>query len=105
MDGRRSLSDSNGSASPRGSTARRRSAEEATSPPKRLRLGFDTYSPSGQETSPTTSHPLDSRKSSMSWQLRPITELPRIHEDVTHRAWYADSYVFLSLLHEAEEDN
>ncbi|KAL2760834.1 hypothetical protein ACRALDRAFT_1090788 [Sodiomyces alcalophilus JCM 7366] len=90
VDGRRSLPDSNGSTSPRGSAVRRRSPE-ATSPPKRLRLGFDTYSPAGQEASHTAGHPLDSRKSSPSWQLRPIIELPRIHEDVLSRSWYADS--------------
>ncbi|ROT39123.1 hypothetical protein SODALDRAFT_332545 [Sodiomyces alkalinus F11] len=94
-DGRRSGSDSSGSTSPRGSTVRQRSPE-ATSPPKRLRLGFDTYSPVGQESSQATGHPLDSRKSSLSWhQHRPIIELPRIHEGVLNRPWHVDSYASL----------
>lgn len=88
---RRPASDSSTSVSPR--THIRLPSPEPPVPNKRMRLGFDSHpSISRNEHSPV-SQAAEASKPNLSWQPRPLIELPRIHEDVLHRPWQSDPYV------------
>ncbi|KJK74211.1 hypothetical protein H634G_10584 [Metarhizium anisopliae BRIP 53293] len=58
---------------------------------KRLKIGSDAYATYG-EPSVATTKPMDHSKSSLSIQ-QSSSELPRIPDDVLHRAWRTDPYV------------
>ncbi|EXU94716.1 Zn(2)-Cys(6) zinc finger domain protein [Metarhizium robertsii] len=58
---------------------------------KRLKIGSDAYATNG-EPSVATTQPMDHSKSSLSIQ-QSSSELPRIPDDVLHRAWRTDPYV------------
>ncbi|KAK9439468.1 N-terminal binuclear Zn cluster-containing/DNA binding domain-containing protein [Metarhizium brunneum] len=58
---------------------------------KRLKIGSDAYSTNG-EPSVATTKPMDHSKSSLSTQ-QSSSELPRIPDDVLHKAWRTDPYV------------
>lgn len=52
---------------------------------KRIRVGYEGYSPVASEPLPLP-QPGGVHKQSMGWHPRPI-ELPRIHEDAINRTW------------------
>ncbi|KAK0668905.1 fungal-specific transcription factor domain-containing protein [Cercophora samala] len=83
-------SHSSGSVSPR-TTLRHPSPDMPTSAPaKRIRIGYDHYSPTTGVRSPMAPMP-DTSRQSLPWR-QPET-LPRIHEDILCRAWQTDPYV------------
>ncbi|KAK0739567.1 hypothetical protein B0T21DRAFT_285742 [Apiosordaria backusii] len=83
-------SHSSGSVSPR-TTLRHPSPEMPTSAPaKRIRVGYDHYSPATSVRSPMAPMP-DTSRPPLPWR-QPET-LPRIHEDILYRAWQTDPYV------------
>ncbi|KAK4203831.1 hypothetical protein QBC40DRAFT_250673 [Triangularia verruculosa] len=83
-------SHSSGSVSPR-TTLRHPSPEMPTSAPaKRIRVGYDHYSPATSVRSPMAPMP-DTSRPSLPWR-QPET-LPRIREDILCRAWQTDPYV------------
>ncbi|KAK3325545.1 hypothetical protein B0H66DRAFT_599700 [Apodospora peruviana] len=77
------------SASPR--TALRPASPEPIGavPLKRIRVGYDHFTPIVGPRSPMAPTP-DTARSTLSWHQ---PELPRIHEDVLCRAWQTDPYV------------
>ncbi|KAK4219250.1 hypothetical protein QBC37DRAFT_273346 [Rhypophila decipiens] len=81
---------SNESASPRATLHRPASPEPlSTVPLKRIRVGYDHFTPITGPRSPMAPTP-DTARSTMSWHQ---PELPRIHEDALCRAWQTDPYV------------
>ncbi|KAK4171152.1 fungal-specific transcription factor domain-containing protein [Triangularia setosa] len=83
-------SHSSGSVSPR-TTLRHPSPDMPTSAPaKRIRIGYDHYSPTTSVRSPMAPIP-DAARQALPWR-QPET-LPRIHEDILCRAWQTDPYV------------
>ncbi|OHE90219.1 fungal specific transcription factor [Colletotrichum orchidophilum] len=80
-------SNSSASVSPR--TTYRQPSPEPPMPHKRMRLGFDTYPPMTSEPPALMSRTPETAKAN-AWQHRQPIELPRIHEDVLHRAWQSD---------------
>ncbi|VBB76022.1 Putative protein of unknown function [Podospora comata] len=83
-------SHSSGSVSPR-TTLRHPSPDMPTSAPaKRIRIGYDHYSPATSVRSPMGPVP-DTSRQSLPW--RQSETLPRIHEDILCRAWQTDPYV------------
>ncbi|KAK0719920.1 hypothetical protein B0H67DRAFT_170067 [Lasiosphaeris hirsuta] len=61
----------------------------APMPPKRIRVGYEHFTPTIGPRSPMAPTP-DTSRSTLSWHQ---PELPRIHEDVLCRAWQTDPYV------------
>ncbi|KAJ0295397.1 hypothetical protein COL516b_012631 [Colletotrichum fioriniae] len=83
-------SNSSASVSPR--TTYRQPSPEPSMPHKRMRLGFDSYPSMPSDSSALMSRTPETAKVN-AWQHRQPIELPRIHEDVLHRAWQSDPYV------------
>ncbi|KAK1688108.1 fungal-specific transcription factor [Colletotrichum godetiae] len=83
-------SNSSASVSPR--TTYRQPSPEPSMPHKRMRLGFDSYPSMPSDSSALMSRAPETAKVN-AWQHRQPIELPRIHEDVLHRAWQSDPYV------------
>ncbi|KAG7076424.1 hypothetical protein JMJ76_0013689 [Colletotrichum scovillei] len=80
-------SNSSASVSPR--TTYRQPSPEPSMPHKRMRLGFDSYPSMPSDSSALMSRTPETAKVN-AWQHRQPIELPRIHEDVLHRAWQPD---------------
>ncbi|MBE3043643.1 hypothetical protein IMZ48_13950 [Candidatus Bathyarchaeota archaeon] len=83
----RSARQSSPSLSPR--TVLRPAAPEESGSHKRIRIGYEGYSPVPSEPLPAP-QPAGAHKPSMGWQPRSI-ELPRIHESVIDRPWRPQS--------------
>ncbi|KAK4451841.1 hypothetical protein QBC34DRAFT_44410 [Podospora aff. communis PSN243] len=83
----RPSSHSSESISPR--TALRPGSPDLVGPAKRIRVGYEHFTPAAGPRSPMAPTP-DTARSALSWHQ---PELPRIHEDVLCRAWQTDPYV------------
>ncbi|KAF9880988.1 hypothetical protein CkaCkLH20_01138 [Colletotrichum karsti] len=83
-------SNSSASVSPR--TTLRQPSPEPPMSHKRMRLGFDSYSPMANAPSSMNRTP-EAAKASISWQHRQPIELPPLHGEVLSRAWQTDPYV------------
>ncbi|KAK1833274.1 fungal-specific transcription factor domain-containing protein [Podospora conica] len=77
------------SMSPRAAALRPGSPDLGPMPAKRMRVDYDHYPSTAGPRSPMAPTP-DTARSTLSWRH---PELPRIHEDVLHRAWQTDPYV------------
>lgn len=82
-------SHSSDSTSPRTGAHRPGSPDLGPIPAKRIRVDYDHYPSTVGPRSPMAPTP-DTARSTLSWRH---PELPRIHEDVLHRAWQTDPYV------------
>jgi len=80
----RPSSHSSESISPR--TALRPGSPDLVGPAKRIRVGYEHFTPMAGPRSPMAPTP-DTARSALSWHQ---PELPRIHEDVLCRAWQTD---------------
>lgn len=80
----RPSSHSSDSISPR--TALRPGSPELVGPAKRLRVGYEHFTPTGGPRSPMAPTP-ETARSALSWHQ---PELPRLHEHVLSRAWQTD---------------